>query len=110
MGKDKFKNAGSKLVGWGGIKCQCCDNKLSHKRKSKVGRNLFSRMRRSILKQETQQEINEEIMGDGISNMWGQFEEYTELCVELGIDSLSINDDNWMDHWYQITRNNDKTR
>lgn len=48
--KDEFKIAGFKYLGPGGIKCPCCDKKLSHKRNSKLNRNLLSRMRRSILK------------------------------------------------------------
>jgi hypothetical protein len=62
MGKDLFKNAGSKFIGPGGIKCPCCDKGLSKKRKTKIGRNLFSRMRRSILKRETKNEINRELV------------------------------------------------
>ena len=58
MTKDLFKTAGYKYIGPGGIRCPCCDNKLSHKRKSKINRNLFSTMRRSILKQSLVKEIN----------------------------------------------------
>ena len=48
--RDIFKQVGYKYLGPGGIKCSCCDSKLSHKRKSKINKNLFSTMRRSILK------------------------------------------------------------
>lgn len=50
MTKDLFKSAGYKYIGPGGIKCPCCDKKLSHKRKSKINRNLLNTMKRSILK------------------------------------------------------------
>lgn len=59
-------------------------------------------MRRSILKRDTQQEINEEIMSDGTHKMWEKFNDYVEVCNKLGIDHLSI-DDNWMDHWFNVT-------
>ena len=55
--KDIFKIAGFKYIGPGGILCPCCDRKLSHKRKSKVSRNLFSRLRRSILKQNLHKDL-----------------------------------------------------
>ena len=34
------------------------DNKLGHKRNSKIGRNLFNRMRRSKLKRKLYKEVN----------------------------------------------------
>ncbi len=49
--KDLFKICGYKhLGGPGGLKCPCCDNKLSNKRKSKINRNLFNKLRRNSLK------------------------------------------------------------
>lgn len=54
---DLFKKAGLKYLGGpGGLKCPCCDNKLSHKRKSKINRNLFSKLRRTHLKQQLKYE------------------------------------------------------
>jgi hypothetical protein len=50
--KDLFKLYGFKYLGPGGINCPCCDSKLSHKRKSKIRRNLFSKLRRNLLKVE----------------------------------------------------------
>lgn len=58
MTKDLFKYAGYKYIGPGGLKCPCCDKKLSHKRKSKINRNLLSTMKRSILKQMLVKELN----------------------------------------------------
>lgn len=60
MTKDIFKAAGYKFIGPGGLKCPCCDRKLSHKRKSKINRNLLSTMRRSILKQQLIKELHED--------------------------------------------------
>ncbi len=57
--KDLFKMVGFKYLGPGGIKCPCCDNKLSHKRKSKINRNLLSSMRRSILRMNLINELKE---------------------------------------------------
>ena len=59
--KDLYKQVGYKYLGPGGLQCPCCDSKLSHKRKSKINRNLFSTMRRSILKRLLLKELNEEI-------------------------------------------------
>ena len=56
--RDIFKQVGYKYLGPGGIKCPCCDSKLSHKRKSKINKNLFSTMRRSILKRMLYRELN----------------------------------------------------
>ena len=56
--RDIFKQVGYKYLGPEGIKCPCCDSKLSHKRKSKINRNLFSTMRRSILKRMLYIELN----------------------------------------------------
>lgn len=50
MTKDLFKAAGYKYIGPGGLRCPCCDQKLCHKRKSKINRNLLNTMKRSILK------------------------------------------------------------
>ena len=57
--KDLYKQAGYKYLGTEGLKCPCCDSKLSHKRKSKINRNLFSTMRRSILKRLLLKELEE---------------------------------------------------
>lgn len=57
--KDLYKQAGYKYLGPGGLKCPCCDGKLSHKRKSKINRNLFSTMRRSILNRMLMKELEE---------------------------------------------------
>ncbi len=53
---DLFKRAGLKSVGIGGLKCRCCDRKLSHKRKSKINRNAFTQLRRARLKRLTYKE------------------------------------------------------
>ena len=58
--KDLFKQAGFKYTGWGGIKCPCCDNGMSKKRKSKIARNLYSKLRRTHLKQQLNKLQNEE--------------------------------------------------
>jgi len=58
--RDLFKSAGAKFIGLGGIHCQCCDSKMSTKRKSKRTKHLFSRIRRSILKRNTIKEIRDE--------------------------------------------------
>ena len=50
MTKDLFKSAGYKYIGPGGLRFPCCDQKLCHKRKSKVNRNLFNTIKRTILK------------------------------------------------------------
>ena len=54
--KDLYKKAGFKYTGIGGIKCQCCDNKLGNKRKSKVARNTYNKLRRNCLKQKLYKE------------------------------------------------------
>ena len=58
MTKDLFKAIGFKYIGPGGLRCPCCDNKLCNKRKSKVNRNLFNSMKRSILKRMILIELN----------------------------------------------------
>ena len=56
---DIFNKCGSKHLGIGGIKCQCCDSGLSKKRNSKNRKNKFSKLRRAFLKILTRKEINE---------------------------------------------------
>lgn len=48
-----------KYLGPKGLKCPCCDSKLSHKRKSKQNRNLFSKLRRNGFRILTRKEIDE---------------------------------------------------
>jgi transcription initiation factor IIE alpha subunit len=60
--KDLYKEAGFLYIGGpGGMKCPCCDNKMSKKRKSKIQRNLFSKLRRTWLKRLTKKEISDSI-------------------------------------------------
>ncbi len=54
--EDLYKQIGSKLTGCHGIKCRFCDNGLGHKRKSKIGRNLYNKLRRNLLKQQLYKE------------------------------------------------------
>ncbi len=56
---DIFNKCGTKHLGPGGLKCSCCDSGLSKKRKSKSGKNKFSKLRRAFLKVLTFKEINE---------------------------------------------------
>jgi len=59
MTKDLFEAVGYKYIGPGGLRCICCDQKLCHKRKSKINRNLLNTMKRSILKKMILIEIRE---------------------------------------------------
>jgi len=60
--KDLYRKAGCRLMGGpGGIKCPCCDNGYSKKRKSKARKSLYSKNRRTLLKRETEKEIVNEI-------------------------------------------------
>ena len=63
--KDLFKRCARKhLGGPGGINCPCCDNGLSKKRKSKHGKNLFSKLRRNSVKQLTENIIRYDLDGE----------------------------------------------
>lgn len=59
--KDLFKFAGLKCLGPYGLKCPCCDNGYSKKRKNKRNKNAYSKLRRNKLKCITRKEIKEEI-------------------------------------------------
>ena len=59
MSKDIFKVAGYHWIGPGGIHCQCCDNKLSHHRKSKIQRNMLSKLKRNALKIQLRKDIKD---------------------------------------------------
>jgi len=74
---DDYKRCGSKFVGVGGIGCSCCDNGLSKKGKSKITKNLFSKLRRSALKRETRDEIEE-----GIKDWEERYDETVEYLIE----------------------------
>ena len=54
--KDLFKREGLLMLGPGGIKCHCCDEGMSHKRKSKLNRNMFSKLKRTRLKRKLREE------------------------------------------------------
>jgi len=59
--KDLYKRAGFKLLGGpGGIKCPCCDNGYCKKRKSKARKILFSKNRRTLLKRESNKEVDQD--------------------------------------------------
>jgi hypothetical protein len=57
---DIYKRAGSKFINHKGCSCHFCDNGLlrDKNRKSKIGRNLLSKLRRNYLKIDLQKEIN----------------------------------------------------
>jgi hypothetical protein len=74
--KDIYKQVGYKYLGPGGLNCSCCDSKLSHKRKSKINRNLFSTMRRSILNRMLMKELKDLLV-------FNSEEEKIELQEEL---------------------------
>jgi hypothetical protein len=57
--KDLFKASGFKYLGPYGLKCPCCDSKLSHKRKTKINRNAFNQLKRANLKRILLEEIKE---------------------------------------------------
>lgn len=42
-------------------------------------------------------------MSDGVSEMWYKYERYKELCKELNIEHMSIDED-WLTHYFNLLK------